>query len=174
MSSWNAACGVSTHAELIGDALLRKGFDLTVFAPRQYVDDSTYLINTSDEHYVKRVYDFQRYGDRYIDPNVLQSAYLDSKWILDTDFDLLLIEKPTSLIKILPKIKKKAKVIGIIHEGLPILNPFFEKINWDALIIFDERYRKFLPSSWESKIYTVPFPCYPLDSSYEILRQHGF
>ncbi|RLC37342.1 MAG: hypothetical protein DRH33_05880 [Candidatus Nealsonbacteria bacterium] len=172
MSSWNAACGVSTHAELIGDALLRKGFDLTVFAPRQYVDDSTYLINTSDEHYVKRVYDFQRYGDRYIDPNVLQSAYLDSKWILDTDFDLLLIEKPTSmplpkLIKILPKIKKKAKVIGIIHEGLPILNPFFEKIDWDALIIFDERYRKFLPSSWESKIYTVPFPCYPLDSSYE-------
>jgi len=143
MSSWNAACGVSTHAELIGDALLRKGFDLTVFAPRQYVDDSTrqyvddstHLTNTPDEHYVKRVYDFLRYGDNYIDLNVLQSAYLDSKRILDTDFDLLLIEKPTSvplpkLIKILPKIKKKAKVIGIIHEGLPILNPFFEKIDF--------------------------------------------
>jgi hypothetical protein len=176
MSSWNASCGVSTHAELIGDALLRKGFDLTVFAPRQYVDDSTNLTNTSDEHYVKRVYDFLRYGDCYIDLNVLQSAYLDLKCILDTDFDLLLIEKPTSvplpkLKKILPKIKKKAKVIGVIHEGLTILNPIFEKIDWDELIIFDDRYRKFFPSSWESKIHTVPFPCYPLESSYEARKQ---
>ncbi len=168
MSSWNASCGVSTHAELIGDALLRKGFDLTVFAPRQYVDDSTHLINTPDEHYVKRVYDFLRYGDLYTDLNVLQSTYLDSISILDTDFDLLLIEKPTSvplpkLKKILPKIREKAKVIGIMHEGLTILNPFFEKIDWDALIIFDDRFRKFFPSNWEGKVHTVPFPCYPLD-----------
>ncbi len=50
-----------------------------------------------------------------------------------------------------------------MHEGLTILNPFFEKIDWDALIIFDDRFRKFFPSNWEGKVHTVPFPCYPLD-----------
>ncbi|HID66357.1 MAG TPA: glycosyltransferase family 1 protein, partial [Aquificaceae bacterium] len=33
LSRWNATCGVSLHAEMIGRELLRRGHNITVFAP---------------------------------------------------------------------------------------------------------------------------------------------
>ena len=66
MSSWNAACGISIHAELIGREWIKQGHDLKVFAPLTYEDDHTYLWFNEDESFVTRNFSFLRYGDKYI------------------------------------------------------------------------------------------------------------
>lgn len=169
MSSWNACCGVSTHAELIGEALIRQGHEMTVFAPRQYEDDNTMLYYTHDQDYVIRNYSFLRYGDRCTDKTLLNSIYIDTDPILDADFDLLFIEKPTStplgrLIEILPRLKKKARIMAVLHEGLIPVNPYFSRFDWDAISVFDERYLSLFSSTFsEDKMRVVPFPCHPVE-----------
>lgn len=168
MSSWNACCGVSTHAELIGEAFLRQGHELTVYAPRQYEDNNTLLYFVPDQDYVVRNYSFLRYGDRYIDENLLNSMYLDSETILEGDFDLLIVEKPTStplgkLNEVLKKLRKE-NILAILHEGSIPANPYFSKIDWGSLIVFDERYKSLFSSVFpEDELYIVPFPCHPVD-----------
>jgi len=58
ISRWNATCGVSLHAELIGRELLRRGYTLQVFAP---LAESAgrwwhHRLIREDEPFVKRVY----------------------------------------------------------------------------------------------------------------------
>ncbi len=165
MSSWNAACGISIHAELIGREWIKQGHDLKVFAPLTYEDDHTYLWFNEDESFVTRNFSFLRYGDKYKDERLLSYLYLDPS-IADEDFDIFVVEKPTSipLNKLLPlfkKIKKKAKTIAILHEGIMPENPYFFKFDWDSIIVFDERYKKLFSTVFPSeKIHIVPFPCY--------------
>ena len=165
MSSWNAACGVSVHAELIGREWLRQGHDLKVFAPLTYEDDNTYLWFNEDEPFVTRNFSFLRYGDKYKDEKLLSYLYLDSS-IVDEDFDVFVVEKPTSvpLNKLLPlfkKIKKRAKTIAIFHEGIMPQNPYFFKFDWDSIIVFDQRYKELFSGIFPSeKIHIVSFPCY--------------
>jgi len=165
MSSWNAACGVSVHAELIGREWIKQGHELRVFAPLTYEDDHTYLWFHKDEPFVTRNFSFIRYGDKYKDKKLLSYLYLDPS-IADYDFDIFVVEKPTSipLNKLLPlfrKIKRKAKTIAILHEGVMPKNPYFFKFDWDSIIVFDERYEKLFSSVFpREKIHIVPFPCY--------------
>ncbi len=165
MSSWNAACGVSIHAELIGRGFINQGHNLMVFAPITYEDDHTYLWFNDDESFVKRNFSFLRYGDKYKNEKLLSYLYLDPSMV-DEDFDVFIVEKPTSipLNKLLPlfdKIKKKAKTIAIFHEGILPENPYFYKFDWDSIIVFDERYKGLFSTVFpEDRIHIVPFPCY--------------
>ncbi|MCD6492082.1 MAG: hypothetical protein J7K59_07345 [Candidatus Korarchaeota archaeon] len=168
ISSWNTCCGVGIHGELIGRALLRQGHKLTVFAPRFYEDRRSYFFYTQDEDYVIRNFSFLRYGDRYTNEELLNSFYLDPKPILEADYDLLLVEKPTSIplgkfLKIFPEIKKKAKTVAILHEGILPANPYFSKFDWDAITVFDERYKELFSKVFpKDLIRVVPFPCHPI------------
>ena len=170
MSSWNACCGVSVHAELVGRAWLRQGHSLVVFAPRVYEDRRTYLFFSPDEEFVTRNYSFLRYGDRYGDTELIDSFYFDPKPILEADFDLFVVEKPASmplgkLLKIFPKIKKRARTLAILHEGILPTNPYFAKFDWDAIAVFDERYKQLFSKVFSAeKIHVVPFPCHPVET----------
>jgi hypothetical protein len=66
------------------------------------------------------------------------------------------------LLQIFPKIKRKAKTVLVVHEtGLP-KDPNWYKFDWDAIVCFDERYKKFLVKAFpEEKIAVIPFPCHP-------------
>ena len=168
ISSWGACCGVSIHAELIGRALLRRGHELIVFAPRCYEDRRTYFFFSRDEEFVVRNFSFLRYGDRYSDEELLNSFYLDPTPILESDYDVLMVEKPTSiplgkLLEIFPKIKRKAKTVAILHEGILPVNPYFSKFDWDAIAVFDGRFKKLFSKVFPAeKIHIVPFPCHPI------------
>ena len=169
VSSWNASCGVSTHAELIGEALQRLGHKLRVLAPASYEDDSTRLIHAQDQPYVTRCYSFLRYGDRCKDTGLLDSLYFDTAPLTDEAFDLTLMEKPTSiplkpLIEALPCLKQNSRVVAILHEGTAPENPYLGKDNWDAAAVFDERYRSlFTGVIPDEHIHVVPFPCHPVE-----------
>lgn len=169
MSSWNACCGVSSHAELIGEAFQRQGHELVVYAPMQYVDDNTCRYFTPDQDYVVRNYSFLRYGDRYRDKTLLDSFYLDTEDMMEEDYDLLIVEKPSSIPlgkfrEILPRIKSKAKVIAILHEGVLPVNPYFREMDWEEVIVFDDRYKTLFSQVFpDERLHVIPFPCHPLD-----------
>jgi hypothetical protein len=166
MSSWNAACGISIHAELIGREFIKEGHKLRVFAPLSYEDDHTYLWFHEDEEFVNRTFSFLRYGNKYKDEKLLSSLYLDPSFVEKEDFNFFIVEKPSSipLNKLLPlfkKIKKKAKTIAILHEGILPKNPYFFKFDWDKIVVFDERYERLFSKVFPPEsIHIVPFPCY--------------
>lgn len=147
ISSWNALCGVSVHAQLIGKEFLKEGNELLVFAPLVYEDClSTYVWYREDEPFVIRNFSFLRYGDRYTDEKFLAYLFLDTSF-LEKEFDIFIVEKPTSLplnkfFPVFEKIKKKARTIAILHEGSLPKNPLFYKFDWDLMIVFDERYQR--------------------------------
>ena len=167
MSSWNAVCGVSIHAELIGRALLSLGHELRVFAPIQYEDDDTHRYFKVDEPYVIRNYSFLRYGDRCRDEYLLGSLFLDPKPLIEDDFDLLIVEKPSSmplkrLLEILPRFE--GRTLAVIHECRRPENPYFYKVRWDAVTVFDDRYLRLFSGIFpEDRLYIVPFPCHPIE-----------
>ena len=167
MSSWNAVCGVSIHAELIGRALLDMGHELRVFAPIQYEDDDTLRCFRVDEPYVVRNYSFLRYGDRCVDEGLLSGLFLDSTPLLEWDFDLLIVEKPTStplkkLLELLPRLG--GRTLAVLHECRRPENPYFYKARWDAATIFDERYLSIFSGILpEDLLHIVPYPCHPIE-----------
>ncbi len=167
MSSWNAICGVSIHAELIGREIVKMSHYLRVFAPIQYEDDGTRLCFLTDEPYVTRNYSFMRYGDRLTDEEIHSGLFLDPSPLLQEDFDLLIVEKPSSvplkkLIKALHHFQ--GKTLAIIHEDRKPENPYFYKPDWDSVVVFDERYKELFSDVFsDEKIHIVPYPCHPID-----------
>ena len=167
MSSWNAICGVSIHAELIGRALLSLGHQLRVFAPLQYEDDDTHRCFQVDEPYVVRNYSFLRYGDRCVDEALLSSLFLDLKPLQEGNFDLLIVEKPSStplrrLMEFLPHFE--GRTLAVLHECRRPDNPHFYKVEWDAITLFDERYLHIFSGVFpEERLHIVPYPCHPLE-----------
>jgi len=169
VSSWNACCGVSIHAELIGEALQRKGHTLRVLAPASYEDDGTRLIHAADQPHVTRCYSFLRYGDRCSDIQLLDSLYFDTAPLLEESFDLVLVEKPTSiplkpLKEALPRLKEAGRLVAVLHEGTAPENPFLGRVDWDAATIFDERYRRLFKGVIpDDRVHLAPFPCHPVE-----------
>jgi hypothetical protein len=166
ISSWNAVCGVSIHAELIGRALLEMGHELRVFAPIQYEDDETHLCFKVDKPYVLRNYSFLRYGDRCVDETLLSSLFIDTTPLLVGDFDLLIVEKPSSLplkglMEIFPHFK--GRTLAVLHECRRPENPYFYRVEWDTVTVFDERYQKLFSEVFpEGRLHIVPYPCHPI------------
>ena len=159
MTRWNVASGQSSHAEPIGHAWLEMGHELKVFAPAG-MDLS--LLYGQDEPFVRRCYMQDIWGERE-----RSDYFFDPRPFLEEDYDIFLVEMASimpmpELLEIFPQIKKKAKTVFVVHEtGLPAdLNWY--KFDWDAIVCFDERYKKFLSKAFpEEKIAIIPFPCHP-------------
>ena len=159
MTRWNVPSGQSSHAEPIGRAWLKMGHELKVFAPAG-MDLS--LIYQKDEPFVRRCYMQDIWGERD-----RSDYFFDSRPFLEEDYDIFLVEMAAimpmpELLSIFPRIKRKAKTINIVHEtGLPP-DPNWYKFDWDAIVCFDKRYKKFLARVFpKDKIAIIPFPCHP-------------
>ncbi len=164
VSRWNAACGVSVHAELIGRAWVEMGDKVTIFAP---IEHSSTIATNKDEPYVIRCYRLNSY---YSKLKLWKDAprYFNPKPFLENDYDLFVAQnleilpmKP--LLEIYPEIKKKARTLMVIHEGKLPRDPDFHKFDWDWIVCFDERYKRFLMKAFpEDKIKIIPYPCHPV------------
>jgi len=149
LSRWNTACGVSLHAELVGRELVKDGHSLTVFAPNNIRPVG------KDEEYVIRC--FSDEGDH-------TETFFHPEPFLDKDYEILVVERvewvPLEPLKrCFPQIKKKAKIVYVVHERRPPTNPFFFQFDWDAIVCFDERYKEqWLSRFDEAKIHIIPYP----------------
>lgn len=133
MSRWNASCGVSIHAELVGRAWVEMGHDLKVLAPIENKPKTDV-----DELYVSRCYELGK-----------KEPFFDPEPFLEGDFDIFVVQNleimpMKKLLEIYPLIRKKAKTVLVVHEGGPPTDPYFYKFDWDAVVCFDERYKLFL------------------------------
>lgn len=155
-SKWNAANGTSILAELIGRELVKK-YNLTIFAP---INDVKPVQGMTDEDYVIRCCNVQGTSSG-------QWAF-DPKPFLEKNYDIFITQRIEwipikELLKIYPKIKKKAKVIYVIHETKLPENPIFWKFEWDAVVCFDERYKRMWSGVYpKEKIHIIPYPCNPV------------
>ena len=157
MSRWNIPCGVSLHAELVGRAWVEIGHDLRVLAP---VEWEGYQCD-KDEAYVKRCYRLPK-SDRK------EGYFFDPKPFLETEADVFVVQNleilpMEDLLKIYSSIKEKSRTVFVVHEGKPPRDPVFYRFEWDAIVCFDERYKKVLKEIYpEEKIFTIPYPCHPI------------
>lgn len=158
MSRWNATCGISAHAELAGREWVKK-HDLTVFAPTlESATDWHYNpIEKEDEGFVIRGYE---------QPETIgKTGWIDER-LWKEDYDVLVIQGlelmpiPT-LLETFPKIE--AKKVLVWHAGkLPIYKEFY-KLNFDAIVCFDFRFKNMLRGKYPDEIiHIIPFPCRPL------------
>jgi hypothetical protein len=147
LSRWNTACGVSLHAELIGREWIKMGHSLTVFAPNNIRPVK------EDEEYVIRCYSDE--GDH-------KKTFFHPEPFGDIDYDILVAEMVEwvplePLRKIFPEIRKKAKTVYVVHERKLPTNPMFYDFEWDAIVCFDERYKRQW-SNFEDKTHIIPYP----------------
>ena len=160
MSPWNVACGVSTHAELIGKEWIKAGHKLKLLAP---IEEKTQPVTAKDEPYITRCYTI----DRDI-KGILKPLSLDPKPFLESDYDFFIVQNLElmpigKLLEIWPQIKAKARTILVIHEGYLPPYPEFYQLDFDAYICFDERYvREFSKKFPPEKIHIICYPCHPL------------
>ncbi len=158
MTRWNAACGTSLLGELIGRELLKMGHELHILAPSN--DDKLFDEPAREE--VKRCYSIYRFGWRVVEEE------LDPEPFLDLDYDIFLAQGFTFITcvnrfrEIFPRIKGKAKTVYIVHERTLDSSPFAE-FDWDALVCFDERYKRMVGKAVrEEKCRTIPYPYHPV------------
>jgi len=164
LSRWNATCGVSLHAEMIGRELIRRGYSLTVFAP--YLESAGrwwhHKLIRPDEEFVVRCYE-------EISPDGKEGK-LDIEKVLDREIDFLIVESyeklPYSDVEKLVKILKEKGVpsIAVIHEG-DYNDIKYEDMNiFEKVCVFDERYVKEVLKDRvkEEKVEIIPYPCYPV------------
>ena len=151
MTAWNTTSGVAMHAEPIGKALKKMGHKITVF---------TFLKNdchgegptAKDENYV-----IPCFGTRP------QTNTLDPRPFLEEDYDVLLVEDlgmlpAEKLANLMTIIKKKAKIIHVVHENTMCKHSWFYQIDWDKVVYFDHR-QDFLLDVYPDAEY-IPFPCF--------------
>lgn len=155
MGGWNTDSGASFHCELLGRTLSEKGHKINVFTFYRRNFHGTQIIG-KDEGYVTRCFTTSK----------AHPPKLDIKPFLIKDYDIFTVEDlgmlpKKQLAKIFPEIKKKAKTINIIHDGKPSTDPSFWKFDWDAIVCFDKRYKKFLVKAYDKdKIHIIPYPCH--------------
>ncbi len=162
ISRWNATCGESVHAELIGRKLVELGYRVRVYAPTiaSASRDWHHRVVGSDEDYVERVYDE---GE---DPS---KGVFRGESLLEYDPDIIIVEAyyrlpMNSLRSVLVKAKSKgSRIVLVLHEGVAerawrlLLAPF------DKLVVFDHRWiREVLYPVRDlvcGKVEVIPYPC---------------
>jgi glycosyltransferase involved in cell wall biosynthesis len=153
MTRWNALCGVSAHAELVGRAWVDMGHTLKVLAPLE-ADAS---LTGEDEPYVRRCFELK--GNREL--------LFDQVPFSEEPYDIFVVEHfwglpMADLLEVYPRIKQTAKTVLVFHEGGPVKDPSFYRFTWDAVVCFDERYKRFLATTYpEETIRIIPYPCHP-------------
>lgn len=157
MSRWNAACGTSLLGELIGRELLRRGYELSILVP--FNDDKLVAPLKED---VKRCYSIYRFGWKEVEKGLDPGPFLDLDYNMFVAQGFSFITCTEQFRKIYPKIKEKAKTIYIVHERNLSSSPFAE-FDWDALVCFDERYKKVMSKAFgEGKCRIIPYPYHPV------------
>lgn len=163
LTRWNATCGVSFHAELLCRRLSSIGYDVVVFAPKlksANLDWHHKRIRIRDEKWVLRSYE-------ETSELIYPEGRSVGEEILEEDYDVMIVEVyaglPISeLSKVFDKIRRKAKLIGVIHLAWRRDAPPMLKLRWDALTIFDRRYYdeilKGCDLSVVGKIEEIPYP----------------
>jgi hypothetical protein len=148
MSTWNVPCGVAVHAELIGRSWIEKGHKVTIFAPMEEVKT-----REKDAPFVIR-----NYSENYFDPEPFIEA--DYEVFVHQNIPRMPMKE---LFDIFPRIKEKAKTVLVAHQGNVPRDPYFAKFDWDAIVCFDERWKRFLVDLFPlKKIHIIPYPCHPL------------
>lgn len=164
MGRWNATCGISLHAELIGRRLNKMGHEVIVFAPSLESANRDWHhkpIDTRDEPWVYRVYnETEEYNYPY-------GGWIKVDALLEEDYDALIVEgyhrfPIMEFSKVASRIKRRATLILVVHVGyLRDLIPYMS-IDWDAIVVFDKRYVKELiapcKASVLSRTYIIPYP----------------
>jgi len=97
-----------------------------------------------------------------------EGFFFDATPFLEDSFDVFVVQNlelmpMPELLQIYPIIREKAKTVLVVHEGGPPRDSDFYKFWWDAIVCFDDRYRRFLsPIFPGERIEIVPYPCHPL------------
>ncbi|MET1159913.1 MAG: glycosyltransferase family 1 protein [Thermoprotei archaeon] len=169
MSRWKATCGVSLHAELLAKALMKQGVEVIVFAPTLDTANRDWHhipVDNRDEPWVYRVYGET---DDYAYP---YGGFIDKETILNADYDVFVVEgyqrlPVNELRKIAPEIKKKAKLVLVVHTGyVRDLEPLM-RIDWDLITVFDKRFIneliRFFGVKAIRKTKIVPYPFLVID-----------
>jgi len=156
MGGWNTDSGASFHAELVGRNWVAQGHKLNIFTFYDYAFHGT-QITGKDEDYVERCFTVSSYNP----PNLNPIPFLTNDYDIFVVQDLGMLPKD-ELGKIFHRIKRRAKVVQVIHDGKLAEDPSFYQFEWDAIVCFDERYRKFLLSAYDpEKVHIIPYPCLP-------------
>ncbi len=152
MAAWNTTSGVAMHAEPIGKALIKMGHKVTVFtfSKNDYHGEG---ITAKDESFVDRCF-----GTR------VDTYALDSRPFLEKDFDYLIVEDigmlpVEKLYNVFPLIKKKAKIVHVVHENRSCRHSWFYKLDFDKITYFDYR-QNFIKKIYPDAVW-IPFPCFP-------------
>jgi len=161
LTRWNATCGVSLHAELLGRELLQRGHQIRVFAPTVESADRWWhhRIIQPDEDFVIRCYEEAEPGA------VLRGGSVDAEWILSSDFDVFVVESYISIpyeavSRILPKIRARVPTVLVVHEGAAEDLRFDQEL-FDAVVVFDRRYIGEVVEYTE-RVRIIPYPCCPV------------
>jgi hypothetical protein len=97
----------------------------------------------------------------------LTELWLDASALLEEDYDVLLVENlellPMGrLAQVWDRVRAKATTVLVIHEGFPPAYPDFYRLEFDAVVCFDGRYRDRFARRfpWE-RLHVIPFPAHP-------------
>jgi len=164
LSRWNATCGVSLHAEMVGRELLRRGYEIIVFAP--YKESANrwwhHKLIREDEPFVIRCYE-------EISPDG-KEGNLNLEAVLSQEVDLLLVESyeklPYGDVERLVGLLRERGVpsIAVIHEGLYEDVRYSDLNLFERIVVFDERFLKEVLKERvkREKVEIIPYPCYPV------------
>lgn len=154
MTAWNEDAGPAICAELIGRQWVKEGHQVKIFSYLLSNFHGTAIVG-EDEDYVCRC--FSTGGKGYLDPRPILQSELDL--FIVQDLGMLPMDE---LAKIVSLIKRRAKTVNVIHEsGIPS-NPSFYQFDWDRVVCFDERYKRFLTKVYPPElIEIIPHPLYP-------------
>ncbi len=153
MAAWNTNSGVAMHAEPVGKALIEMGHKVTVFTFHKN-DYHGEWITAKDEKFVKRCFG-TRTGTNALDPRPFMEHKYDI--LVIEDIGMLPVDKLNNIMSV---VKKKAKVIHVVHENKMCDHSWFYKVNFDRVVYFDHR-QDFLKKVYSDAVY-IPFPCYKL------------
>ena len=154
MSAWNQDTGPAVCAELIGRQWVREGHQVRIFSYILSDFHGTAIVG-KDEEYVFRC--FSTGGKGYLDPRPLLESKLD--FFAVQDLGMLPMDE---LFKIFSRIKRKAKTVNVVHDSELSSNPSFYQFDWDRIVCFDERYKRFLTKVYPPElIEIIPHPLSP-------------
>lgn len=164
MGRWNATCGVSLHAELLGRSLLKLGHEVLVYAPTIESASRDWhhrVLEVEDEDWVYRVYCEVEENSK---PN---GGWIDCGELLSRDYEVLIVEGyprfPIVRFKeVAYKVKKKSLLVLVSHFGrVEDVKPY-TSVEWDAIVVFDDRFTSEIMSPLGGEIvkktFEIPYP----------------
>lgn len=164
VSRWNATCGISLHAELVGRELLKMGHEVRVAAPKLDSANRDWhhkKLDVEDEEFVFRCFDETDDGLASFDESVLE----------EFEPDVIIVEAyPRLPWKVLPRVlerlRRDARILAVIHfataDEARVLKSVADLI--DAFVVFDYRWiSEVLDEFFDhmlDRIHIIPYPCY--------------